>query len=325
MPKHCLTHIFIVAIFISCKTKQHVFVFPSETQNISSALYVNNDVDKFNKLENRIVRKAESETSYNNPITLHFKKHISKRDLEQVEFSEWRKNVYLEFTVDNNHELLDLHTNSKSKKLDSKLKKVFEDFNLKLVTHNKFNPLYRYTVVIIQNINNKAVIKCNSKAIGYIPPIFSDCGKTNSYKALNRCNYLYITEYLYNHVDISLVDEMDIENNHQIYPKLIIDKKGNIVAAKVESQNKQFLESYYQAIMSMPKATQPAMFNEINEYYGYNLPTSITNIINNNSDFKAYYDNVTVDYVNAKKMMKHYVQQLHYNKLASHKHQINYK
>ncbi len=313
MYKHWLVYIILLTLTIACKSHKPVFIFPDVEETPSDILYVNDSVQKFHELESMIVTKAESETTYNNPITFYFKKHISKRALNEIEFKEWRQNIYLEFTVDTNHELLDVTTNSSSNKLDTQITKSFKKLYKKLSKQQEFNSKHKYTIVLIQNIDQKAVIKCNPKAIGYIPPIFKSCTHIQSYKALNKCNYLYLTDHLYNHVDLSLINDVDIENNHQIYPKLIVDKQGKVVAAKVESENKRFLESYYKAIMDIPNASQAAKFNEINEYYGYNFPTSITNIILNNEQFKTYYNHLKVDAINAKKMMKHYIAQLKYN------------
>lgn len=163
----------------------------------------------------------------------------------------------------------------------------------------------------IQNINGNPTVKCSERAIGYVPPIFSACTNQKTYQNLNKCNYIYITDYLYNHVNLIYVHESDIDKNNQIYPQLIINKQGKVEAAKVESQNKKLLDSYYQAIKSIPKAKYPAKFNGVNEYYGYNFPTSIYNIIKNSNDFNTTTTDNSLDHVNMQRLVKNYIHHLH--------------
>ncbi len=325
MLKHCFTHLIILIIFTACKNNEQVIVFKNELQSDTATLYTNDSVQSFNRLKNRIIRKAESNSSLKNSMTLHFKKYISENIIKEVKFKDWRKNIYLEFTVDKNKHITYLSTNASNQRLDTQIKKAFKKLDAQLISLENFHTTSKYSIVIIQNINNKPVVKCNPKAIAYTPPIFSDCSKETTYAHLNKCNYLYLSDFLYNNVDLRLIEDIDIENNHQIYPKLIINKKGVVIAAKVESENKEFLESYYKAIKNIPRANKPAKFNGTNEYYGYNFPTSIINVIKNNNDFKQRYSHKVIDYVNAQKMMKHYVHYLRQHNPISYSPKMNYK
>ena len=320
MVKQYLISMLGLVIFVSCKSSHKTMVFRNSSSSGNSLLFVNDSVDKYNQLEKRMLQKAESEpTSLDNPITLHFSKYITQNTLKAVKFSEWKTKIYIQFTIDKNKNINSFSTNTSNKPLNLQLKDAFKRFELNLINIKELDPICKYNLVIIQNIDGKAVIKCNNKAIGYKPPIFSECVNEINYDGLNRCNYNYITNYLYNHVDLSLVESDDISKNHQVYPKLIIDQKGKVVAAKVESENKEFLESYYKAIKSLPAAEKPAKLNGENEYYGYNFPTSISNIINNNDNFNTYIPSKdNENRVDSKKEMKHYIKLIQKSKLISH-------
>lgn len=314
MCKHSFTFLCILLIFSSCKSSRSIFSYKKVNSTAVNKLYTNDSIDKFNELQHKIIQKTESQTSFNNPITQHFKKFITKETLNEIRFKEWRQNIYIEFTVDKNRHVLYYKTNTSSKRLDLQIKIAFKSFEFELTKIQNFDPIYKYSIVIVQNINGTPTVKCNDRAIGYKPPVFANCTKIKDYHNLNKCNYLYITDYLYNHVDLSYTYEQDVDKNNQIHPKLIIDKEGKVAAAKVESENKQFLESYYKAIKSIPPAIHPAKFNNTVEYYGYNFPTSIINIIKNNNQFKEYTSNKITERVQSKNLMKNYIHHLHVDK-----------
>lgn len=306
MIKNGLIILTILIVFTACKSKQKIVVPKTEPQEVLE-IRQNDSIEIFNKYEAKILQKVEDISSYQNPITTHFKKHISRRALKAVEFKEWRKNIYIEFTLDKYKRLTSIASNTSSAKLENQLKKAFKKLSFEALQIENFDPKYKYTLVIIQDLSGIPVVKCGVKAIGYIPPIYQECSKENNYQSLNKCNYMYITNFLYDHVDLSYVSSLDIDNNHQILPKFIIDKSGEVVAAKVESQNKEFLESYYKAIMKLPKAIAPAKLNGTNDYYGYNFPTSIKNIIRNNNDFKKFYYQRRFEATDIKEIMKEFV------------------
>lgn len=309
MCKHCF--IILAVLAISCKPIQNTV----NTSNLKKKLHCSDNVELYTRLQKKIINKVESQTSFDNKITEHFKKFITPRALEQVKFKEWRKNIYIEFTVDKNKQVVFYNTNTSSQALDLQIKIAFKSFEFDLMNIQQFDPIYKYSIVVVQNINNKPTVKCNDRAIGYAPPVFQKCTNQKTYDNLNRCNYEYITDYLYNHVDLSYATASDIDNRDGVYPKLIIDPDGKIVAAKVESKNKELLQSYYQAIKSIPTAIKPARLDNQNEYYGYNFPTSISNIISNNKRFKEHYSqNIQNSGAGKTALMKSFLNKLHEEK-----------
>jgi len=150
----------------------------------------------------------------------------------------------VEFTVDEKSDINYFKTNTTNKILDTDLRKAFLEFEEQLSSYQKLDPIHKYNLVIIQKINNQPVIKCNKKAIAYIPPVFGNCGVLNNYGDLNQCNYVFISNFICNHADLSQINIINIKERHKVYPTLIIDHNGKVVAAKVESKNKLFLESY---------------------------------------------------------------------------------
>lgn len=319
MPKHCLMFLCSV-LFLSCKSTTNTLA--SKTKKDTKAYYplhANDSVAKFENLKEKIIFKTESQTSFNNPVTQHFKKFISKDALKEVNFQEWRKNIYVEFTVDRNKQILHYSTNTSSKKLDLQIRIAFKSFEFEMMQIQNFDPIYKYSLVVVQNINNTPVVKCNSKAIGYAPPVFSACSDQNTYEGLNHCNYMYITDYLYNNIDLSTVNEVNLDNNMQIYPRFIVDKHGKVVAAKIESKNKELVESYYKAIKNIPDAVKPAKLNDMDEFYGYNFPTSITNVIKSNHRYKKYASQKHLANTTHTQLMKRYV-----NDVKQEKFTVNY-
>lgn|GEM_PF-6187205 len=305
--------IFLLILFTSCSCKVHKTGVGS-VHTSDETWYTNKNSEQYNILQKKIITKSEALTSFDNKLTLHFKKFISSEALKEIEFKEWRQNIYIEFTVDKNKQILYYNTNTSSNTLDLQIKIAFKSYEFDLIRIQKFDPIYKYNIVVVQNINNKPVIKCNEKAIGYIPPVFKKCVGKKTYDNLNRCNYMYITDYLYNTVDLTSIRESEIDNKDEIYSKFIVDKEGVIISAKIESKNKYFLEAYHKALKSVPPAIKPAQFNNKDEYYGYNFPTSIFNIVSNNNDFKEFYSkNITIG-INKDQLIKSYLHKLHKEK-----------
>lgn len=284
-----LVRIFLIlSLFIACKSKKQIV---ATVEKEALPLLTNDSIDKFIEIDKKIVNKVEGITSFSNPFTEHFRKNISSRALKKVQFKEWRSKIYIEFSITKRRQITYLNTNTASKKLDKQLKKAFKklDFNL-FKFPEEYDSRYKFTLVIIQeDFKGEPMIKCSEKVIGYIPPVFEICNKETSYQGLNNCNYIYITHYMYNKLNLALATTEDIENKHQILPKFIIDENGKVIAAKIESQNKKLLEDYFKNIKSLPKAESPAKINGEPYYFGYNFPTPIANIVRNNEGFKKYY------------------------------------
>ncbi|MDO6737921.1 hypothetical protein [Wenyingzhuangia sp. 2_MG-2023] len=307
MIKSSFKIIILVLLIASCKGKQEMVASTQETTTteetetsdyindsiskavLSAPVFTNDSIAKYYKYESLILKTNENFTSLSNNITAHFKKYITPKKLENIEFLDPKKNIYIEFTLNRNKEPINVMTNASDEKLDKKLKKTFAKLDFNNVTIVDFNPLCKYTLIVIQQQNKRPIVKCNVTAIGYAPPMYKKCEEEFNYYNLNACNYLFISEYLYNNVDLSLVTAQDIDDFHRIYPKFIVDKEGKVIAAKIESENKQLLESYYQTILDLPKADVPAKLNGENFYYGYNFPTSIVNLIRNNGGFNQFY------------------------------------
>ena len=269
--------------------------------------YINDSVEKFYHYERKIINHAQSQCSFNNPITQHFREHISFKTLKSVHFQPWQTNIFVEFTVDKNSNVNYLSTNSTDKILDYEIKNAFLSFETKFLKNENLDSSRLYHLVVIQNIHNYAVVKCTKSTISYSPPIYGECDYYHNYNNLNHCNHNFITNYLCNHVDLGLITKEDIDQNHSIYPTLIIDNHGGVIAAKVESKNKAFLEAYYHTILNLPKAKYPAEFNYANEFYGYKFPEKITEIIARNADYQSYVMRTKHLHHNEKQCMKSYI------------------
>ncbi|MGY5354853.1 hypothetical protein [Wenyingzhuangia sp. IMCC45467] len=253
-------------------------------------LLTNDSIEKFLEIDKKIVDKVEDHTSFSNPFTEHFRKHISNRALKSVQFKEWRRQVYIEFSINNRKQITYIDTNTSSKKLDKQLKKAFHKLDFNLFEFPEYDSRYKYTLVVIQeDYKGEPIIKCSEKVIGYTPPVFEICNKETTYQGLNNCNYIYISNYMYNKLDLTLATKKDIDYKHRILPKFIIDEKGKVIAAKIESQNKELIENYYKTLKTLPKAESPAKINGEPYYFGYTFPSTIANLVRNNEGFKKYF------------------------------------
>lgn len=299
--------------FILCRGQQKSLLGSDSekklfTHSLESSSYTNDSVAVFNKYKLIIANATENLTDDENIITTHFKRYITPTALKGITFNESKNNIYIEFTLNHKKEPINILTNSvDNKKLDKKLKRAFKKLDFEKIKLTNIDPLYKYTLIVIQLEGNSPIIKCNLTAIGYSPPIFDLCKNEYNYHSLNACNYLYISEYIYNHIDLSYTTSEDIDNFNKIYPKFIIDKEGKVIAAKISSENKELIESYYKAILRLPAATQPAKLNGKDFYYGYNFPTSIVNIIRNNDSFNKFYRYKKSSGKPIKEIMKDYI------------------
>lgn len=314
--KYLVSLIFIHTCLLGCISEKKALQNLRQLNTYNGSLYVNDSIGKFYELEEKIINQAFSESTIDNPISQYFKKNISKRALSLIKFKNEKDNIFIEFTLDQNKKVNYIKTNSINKLVDLEIKQAFEKIKPLLLKNITLSPIYKYNLVIIQNTKeNIAVIKCNKKAISYIPPIYGDCVNATNYNQLRRCNYVFITDFLYNNVDLTLIKDEDIDQENMIIPTIIIDNKGNVIAAKVESNNKVFLEAYYNTIKNIPQAKEPAKFNYINKFYGYKFPAKINEIIINNNGFKSFSKQPKNLRINSKKVMKNYIAYLKHNTL----------
>jgi len=269
---------------------------------------VNDSVQKFLDLQSEMIQQVEGISNYLNPITQHFSEYISKKDLEKIEFKESKKNIYLEFTLDDQKNITSIFTNATNSALDKHLKKGFKKLNRDLLKFDHFNSIYKYTLIIIKNIENTAVVKCSQKPISYTPPVYNHCSDKMNYKDLHDCNYTHITNFINNNIDLSTITASDIDNDNIILPKFIIDKEGKVIVAKVEAQNKELVEAYYRVLLTLPRADTPAKLNGVNYYYGYNFPTSVANIILHSSSYRKFFFRKRFEMTTHKALMKEFIE-----------------
>ncbi|ANW95000.1 hypothetical protein AXE80_01250 [Wenyingzhuangia fucanilytica] len=280
----------LLLLCIACKSKKHIVDTVPIKEHKIQPLLINDSIQKFIEIDKKIVDKVEGHTSYDNPFTKHFRKHISTRALKSVQFKEWRRKIYIEFSINEWKQITYIDTNTSSKKLDKQLKKAFKKLDFNLFEFPEYDSRYKYTLVVIQeDYKGEPIVKCSEKVIGYTPPVFEICKNETTYQGLNNCNYIYISNYMYNKIDLSLVTNDDIDYKHQVLPKFIIDKNGKVIAAKIESQNKELMEDYYKNLKTLPKAESPAKINGEPYYFGYTFPNTITNLVRNNEGFKKYF------------------------------------
>ncbi|GGF81532.1 hypothetical protein [Wenyingzhuangia marina] len=286
-----LVKLFILLLLIvSCKSKKQAVNNSIALEQEKLPLLINDSIQKFIEYDQKIVDKIEDHTSFENPITNHFRKHISNNALKSVQFKEWRSKIYIEFSLNSRKEITYIDTNTSSKKLDKQLKKAFKKLNFNFFKFPEYDSRYKYTLVVIQeDFKGEPIIKCSENVIGYTPPVFEICSGETTYQGLNNCNYLYISNYMYNKLDLSLAKDIDIDYSHRVLPKFIIDKNGKVVAAKIESQNKELIENYYKVIKTLPKAESPAKINGEPYYFGYTFPSTITDLVRNNEGFRKYF------------------------------------
>ncbi|MGY6648795.1 hypothetical protein [Wenyingzhuangia sp. IMCC45574] len=318
MFKTILNIIIIIITLSSCRSKRDI-AFNSSFSNTPSEkikdsvlnskfpIYTNDSVEKYNTYESIIINNTEESTTLNNRITHHFRKYITPSTLKKIKFGKETKDIHITFNLNRNKEPVNVETNANIKELDSELKKGFEELDFSYVEIIEFDSHYKYTLIVIQKIEKKAEVRCNIVAVGYTPPIYIKCTHEFNYDNLNYCNYQYLTEYIYNHMDLNLVRVEDIDFNHRMDIKFIVDYTGKVVAVKIESQNKKLLESCYNAVIRLPKAKVPAQMNGENYYYGYDFPTTINHIIRNNKLFKSYYHFKKRSGIKLDQMMKEYL------------------
>lgn len=313
MIKSCLKIIILATLFVSCIGKQKIAsreTSSTQEEALIFPIYTNDSIEAYNKYQDSIIKTTENFTSNSNYATNHFKKYISVIDLKEIAFKESRKNIYVKFSLNRDKEPINVATNAATEKLDKKIKSAFKKLDFENIQFKETNPLYKHTLIVIQQKDSTAIVKSNSMAIGYSPPIYSLCNDEYNYTNLNACNYLYISEYMYNHIDLSYTRPEDIEYFHKIQPKFIIDEQGKVIAAKITSQNKELIKEYYKALMQLPAAITPAKLNGDAFFYGYNFPTSIVNIIRNNNGFNKFYNYKKSSGKPIRELMKDYVRLL---------------
>lgn len=247
-------------------------------------------IEQFLTHENVIFSTIDDFTTLNNKITIHFRKYISGKDLKSIEFNKERRNVHIDFQLNRNKEPIKITTNAPTVDLDEKIKKAFNELDFSLLKIVEFNSSTKYTLIVIQNYGNTPSVRCNTTAIGYTPPVYIECKEEFSYDGINKCNYLYLTEFLYNAIDLNFVKAEDLQNDHQMNLKFIVSPQGHVTSSIISSQNQRLLNSYQKAVNRLPKAKFPAKLNGENFYYCYIYPTSIKNIVRNNNHFKNYYN-----------------------------------
>ena len=209
----------------------------------------------------------------NNQLALHFKKYISDKELKNIIFPIKQKHIKVFFSVNKKGEPIEVKTNSKDLKLNSKIVRIFKEFPFEKLNINSSNVLDLYSYHIISKEYDKNVIKCNDKPSVTTLPFFNKkCEKSKTPSELKKCFSNNMSNILIRKFDRHLRHKTTLTGDIKIRSSFVIDTLGKIINVKVKAPNPFLANEIERIIKTIPNVYKPSYFNGKPKNYPFSLP-----------------------------------------------------
>lgn len=211
-----------------------------------------------------VIKSKDSTLNPNNELALHFKKFLSKEEVEKIFFGPGTKSIRIQFGIDKKGKIIDLKTNAINPNLNSRIIEVFRSFPVEKLNINSTNKLESYSYTIISKADPVNVIQCNDKPNVYIPPIYDkSCEKSDSAKELMNCYQENIQSHFFKIFDSKVRNKTNLTGTVKIYCTYEIDIDGKVSIKNVKAPNPSLAKELEETIKKLPNFYKPAYVNGV--------------------------------------------------------------
>lgn len=211
--------------------------------------------------EQHVVKNKDTLLSGDNDLALHFKKHISEKELKAISFPYRQKGVSMRFSLDKKGNIIDLKATVKDESTNARLVHVFKKFPIEKLHIKSDDPLEMYAFNIITRINNKNIIQCHSKPVIEKFPVFKGCEKSKNPKAMKQCFSTKVGQIIKREFDTNLRHKTNLRGRIRTHSIFQVDTTGHIINTKVRAPNPYLANEIKNIIEKIPRAIQPGYQN----------------------------------------------------------------
>lgn len=220
-----------------------------------------------------VIKSKDSLLNPNNELALHFKKFISKEELEKIFFRPGVKKIGIGFSLDKKGKMIDVKANSLNPILNKRLIEIFRTFPIEKLNIKSTNALESYSYTIISEAFPVNVIQCNDKPNVYIPSIYDkSCEKSDSPGELIKCFNEEISSHIIRTFDTKVRNKTNLTGDIRIYCSFQIDVDSKIINIKVKAPNPSLGNELEESIKNMPNVCKPAFLNGVAIKSSYRIP-----------------------------------------------------
>jgi hypothetical protein len=222
-----------------------------------------------------VIKSKDSTLNPNNELALHFKKFISKEELQKIFFTPFLKRISIGFSLDKKGKLINVKANSLNPILNNRLIEIFRTFPIEKLNIKSTNVLESYSYTIISEAYPVNVIQCNDKPNVYIPAYYDKyCEKSDSPKELMNCFNERISTYIASSFDTSVRSKTNLTGDVRIYCSFQVDVNSKIINIKVKAPNPGLANEMEDMLRDMPRVYKPAYLNGVAIKSSYTIPVT---------------------------------------------------
>ncbi|SDW42001.1 hypothetical protein SAMN05444411_101680 [Lutibacter oricola] len=247
---------------------------------ICSITFSFGQVDKESALNN-----VDKWDTYTNPGTdnyfyNHFKKYLTSEIISKEKLSKSKKKIYVEFNLVDGI-VGNIETNASNKFLKTKIKYAFNKLDFNKVSIKKNSAFHKFSLQLIENVNNSGVLKCSSVVLHETPPICINCDKHIDLKSYNQCIKKKLLQYLTANIDSAKFANLNLKKEEQYVPFAVLGNNKSGVNAYRGIEIKLNFDNNGK-VSTSNNAENNALKNEINTIlngynYGQILPATFNN------------------------------------------------
>ena len=261
----------IISIFPKAKTP------PTRNGNPTSLFYngyVGLQIDsKDGKYEDEVLKSNDSLLNPNNDLALHFKKYISEKEINNIKFYRNQKSVKIFFGIDKKGKLVEIKTNLRDIKMNSKIIQTFKKYPLEKLNITSSNILTLYSYNVITKIANKKIIECNDEPYTLISPVFNKrCEKSKTPGELKNCFNQNLANIIQRKFDKDIRHKTKLSGDIKIFTRFQVNELGEIVNVKVRAPNPFLANEIEEILNSIPTVLKPGYSNGKAAKSSFSLP-----------------------------------------------------
>ncbi|MGJ8744438.1 energy transducer TonB [Polaribacter sp.] len=212
--------------------------------------------------------------STENELALHFKNHLSEKELQNIPFSKKQDEIKLIFSIDKKGKAVEIKTlnYNANKSSYNKLVSIFKKFPIEKLNINSKDILEWYIYTIITKSNNKTIVECSNTAKVEKTSVFKGCKKSKNPTDLRKCNREKVVAHVSEKFDMNLLNNTKLKGKVRLFCSFSIDTDGSVVDVKVKTPSAYLSNEVKKVLKNVPKAIAPAYQNGKAVKISYKIP-----------------------------------------------------
>ena len=214
------------------------------------------------KYEDDLLKSKDSLLKPDNELALHFKKHLSEKEINNITFFKKSKRITISFSIDKKGRIIDVESNGYNVKMNNRLIQIFKKFPFEKLNIKSTNVLTQYSYNVISKIGSRNIIECNDQPNTFIMAIFNKkCAKSKSRGALKKCFSENVSDILNIEFDNDMRHKTKLKGDIRTFTTFQVNALGEIENVKVRAPNPYIANEIEKILNAIPNVLKPAYFN----------------------------------------------------------------